>query len=147
MRMPPKLEKLRPPDTLMEEFYLDIRGIHIGSVILSGSLFLIRVIGHNLMNAKWPMASPLRFLVWSVDTILLTAALMLMTIVQQYPFLDSWLTVKVVLLVAYIVIGWWAFRAERRKVRLASSLAAIAIYLFIVTVARTHDPLGFLSAI
>ena len=131
----------------MEAFYLDIRGIHIGAVILSGSLFLIRVIGHNVLNARWPMASALRFLVWSVDTILLTAALMLMTIVQQYPFLDSWLTVKVVLLVAYILIGWWAFRAERQKVRIACSVAAAALFIFIVTVARTHNPLGVLSAI
>lgn len=131
----------------MEEFYLDIRGIHIGAVIASGSLFLIRAIGHNLLNAKWPMASPLRFLVWSVDTILLTAALMLMTIVRQYPFIDAWLTVKVVLLVAYVVIGWWAFRADRKQVRIACSLAAIAIFGFIITVARTHNPLGFLSAI
>lgn len=131
----------------MEEFYLDIRGIHIGAVIASGSLFLIRAIGHNLLNAKWPMASPLRFLVWSVDTILLTAALMLMTIVRQYPFIDAWLTVKVVLLVAYVVIGWWALRADRKQVRIACSLAAIAIFGFIITVARTHNPLGFLSAI
>lgn len=131
----------------MEEFYLDIRGIHIGAVIASGSLFLIRAIGHNLLNAKWPMASPLRFLVWSVDTILLTAALMLMTIVRQYPFVDAWLTVKVVLLVAYVVIGWWAFRADRKQVRIACSLAAIAIFGFIITVARAHNPLGFLSAI
>ena len=94
----------------MEEFYLDIRGIHIASVVVSGSLFMIRAIGHNLLKAGWPMAPTLRFLVWTVDTILLTAALMLMTIVQQFPFVDAWLTVKVLLLVAYIVIGWWAFR-------------------------------------
>ena len=131
----------------MEAFYLDIRGIHIGAVILSGFLFLIRVVGHNLLNAKWTMASPLRFLVWSVDTILLTAALMLMTIVQQFPFVDAWLTVKVVLLIAYIVIGWWAFRANRKNVRIACSVAALAIFGFIVTVARTHNPLGFLSTI
>ena len=131
----------------MEAFYLDIRGIHIGAVILSGSLFLIRVVGHNLLEAQWPMASPLRFLVWSVDTILLTAALMLMTIVQQFPFVDAWLTVKVLLLVAYIVIGWWAFRADRKHVRIACSLAAIAIFAFIGTVARAHDPSGFLSTI
>ena len=31
----------------MEEFYLDIRGIHIGAVILSGSLFLIRAAGRS----------------------------------------------------------------------------------------------------
>ncbi|HET9335823.1 MAG TPA: SirB2 family protein [Sphingomicrobium sp.] len=131
----------------MEEFYLDIRGIHIGTVILSGTLFLIRVVGHNLLNAKWPMASPLRFIVWSVDTILLTAALMLMTIVQQFPFVDSWLTVKVILLVAYIVIGWWAFRAERKQVRISCSVAALVIFGFIITVARTHNPLGLFSTI
>ena len=131
----------------MEEFYLDIRGIHIGAVIVSGSLFLIRAIGHNLLGSKWPMASALRFLVWTVDTILLTAALMLMTIVQQFPFVDSWLTVKVLLLVAYIVIGWWAFRAERKPVRIACSVGALAVFGFIITVARTHNPLGFLSMI
>ena len=130
----------------MEAFYLDIRGIHIGAVILSGSLFLIRVVGHNLLEAQWPMASPLRFLVWSVDTILLTAALMLMTIVQQFPFVDAWLTVKVLLLVAYIVIGWWAFRAGRKPVRIACSVAALAIFAFIITVARAHDPLGVFAS-
>lgn len=39
-------------------------------------------------------AWPLRFLSYTIDTILLTAALMLMTIVAQYPFVDSWLTIK-----------------------------------------------------
>ena len=131
----------------MEQFYLEIRGVHIGAVLLSGSLFLIRAIGHNLLNAKWPMASPLRYLVWTVDTVLLTAALMLMTIVQQFPFVDAWLTMKLVLLVAYIVIGWWAFRAARKKVRIICFVAAIMTFIFIITVARTHNPLGVLSLI
>ena len=33
------------------------------------------------------------------------AALMLVTILHQYPFVQSWLTVKVLLLVVYIVLG------------------------------------------
>ena len=131
----------------MEQFYLEIRGIHIGAVMLSGSLFLIRVIGHNLLNARWPMYAPLRYLVWTVDTVLLTAALMLMTIIQQFPFVDAWLTMKVVLLIAYIVIGWWAFRAARKKVRIICSVAALMTFVFIITVARTHNPLGLLSMI
>lgn len=131
----------------MEEFYLQIRAVHIGSVLASGMLFFIRATGRNLFDASWPMALPLRILVYTVDTILLTAALMLMTIVRQYPFVDSWLTMKLLLLIIYIVIGWWAFRAERKKVRIASMVAALAIFAFIVTVARAHDPLGFLSAI
>jgi uncharacterized membrane protein SirB2 len=44
------------------------------------------------------MAAPLRYLSYTIDTVLLTAALMLTAIVQQYPFVHAWLTVKVVLL-------------------------------------------------
>lgn len=131
----------------MEEFYTQIRGIHIAAVLLSGSLFLVRVVGHNLLGASWPKSLALRSIVWTVDTILLTAALMLMTIIQQFPFNDSWLTAKVGLLLAYIVIGWWALRAERRKMRVFFSIAALAVLAFIYTVARAHDPLGFLAAI
>jgi uncharacterized membrane protein SirB2 len=129
----------------MEEFYLQIRAIHIASVIASGSLFLLRAVGRNFLGARWPMTLPLRILVYAVDTTLLTAALMLMTIVRQYPFVDGWLTVKVVLLVVYIVLGWFAFRAERKKVRLASMGAAIAVFLFIVSVARAHSPIGIFA--
>ena len=131
----------------MEEFYVQIRAVHIGSVMASGLLFFIRATGRNLLGASWPMALPLRILVYTVDTILLTAALMLMTIVRQYPFVDAWLTTKVVLLLVYIIVGWWAFRAERKKVRIASALAALAIFGFIITIARAHNPLGFLSTI
>ena len=131
----------------MEEYYLLIRQVHIGSVIASGSLFLLRAAGYNLFGAGWPMALPLRILVWTVDTVLLTAALMLMTIVQQYPFIDSWLTMKVLLLVVYIMLGWWAFRAARKTTRLWSMAAALAVFGFIVTIARAHSPLGIFAAI
>jgi uncharacterized membrane protein SirB2 len=131
----------------MEEYYLLIRHVHIGSVIASGSLFLLRALGHNLLGAGWPMALPLRIIVWTVDTVLLTAALMLMTIVQQFPFVDSWLTMKVLLLVAYIMLGWWAFRAERKSTRLWSMGAAALAFGFIITVARAHNPLGIFSSI
>lgn len=131
----------------MEEFYPQIRGIHIVAVALSGLLFLVRVVGYNIIGARWPMSLALRSIAWTVDTILLTAALMLMTIIQQFPFIDGWLTVKVMLLTVYVVIGWWAFRAGRRKMRIIFSMAALAVFGFIYTVARAHDPLGFLATI
>ncbi|WP_223177112.1 SirB2 family protein [Sphingomonas rhizophila] len=131
----------------MDEFYLPIRHVHIGAVALSGALFLVRTIGHNFLGATWPKALPLRILVWSVDMVLLTAALMLTTIVQQYPFVDGWLTMKVVLLVLYIMLGTWAFRAEKKSTRLWSMAAALAVFGFIITVARAHDPLGLLATI
>ena len=127
----------------MEAFYLDIRNVHIGAVLASGVLFLLRGLGVNLFSATWPMWAPVRYLSYTIDTTLLTAALMLMTIVHQYPFVHAWLTVKVVLLVAYIVIGSFALkRGKTRNARLGFFLAALLVFAFIVSVARAHDPLG-----
>ena len=129
----------------MVEFYLEIRAVHIGSVMTSGTLFLLRGLALNLFGWRWALAWPLRYLSWTVDTILLTAALMLMTIVHQYPVIDGWLTVKVLLLVPYIVLGYLALRAESRRNRLAAFAGAALTFLYIYSVARAHDPLGFLA--
>lgn len=129
----------------MIEFYAEVRLVHIWAVIASGSLFALRGLALNL-GASWPKVAPLRYLSYTVDTVLLTAALMLMTIVQQYPFVDAWLTVKVLLLVVYVAIGVYAFRTRRSTtMRWTAWLAALAVFLFIVSVARAHDPLGVLS--
>ena len=131
----------------MEEFYLQIRTVHIWSVAASGLLFALRGGAFNLAGAAWPKALPVRLLSWTIDTTLLTAALILMTIVRQYPFVDHWLTVKVTLLVVYIVLGTQAFAASRaRRTRIAFWLAALLVFGFIVTVARAHDPLGLFAA-
>lgn len=132
----------------MEEFYLQIRTIHIWSVTASGLLFALRGAALNLFGAGWTRALPLRITSWTIDTVLLTAALMLMTIVQQYPFVDAWLTVKVVLLVVYIGLGTVALKVQRpRRVRLIAFAAALAVFGYIVTVARAHDPLGLLAGL
>src|SRR5690606_27888278 len=101
-----------------------------------------------LAKAAWPRAFPVRLLTWTIDTILLTAALMLMTIVRQYPFIDAWLTVKVLLLLVYIGLGTQAFRMTRPVwVRTGFWLAALMVFGFIVTVARAHDPLGLFAGL
>lgn len=131
----------------MIDFYPEIRLVHILAVAASGSLFALRGLALTL-GAAWPRAAPLRYLSYTVDTVLLTAALMLMTAVQQYPFADAWLTVKVLLLVVYIALGIYAFRTTRsRTVRLIAWLAALAVFGFIVSVARAHDPRGIFIAL
>ena len=131
----------------MAEFYSEIRFVHIWAVAASGSLFALRGLALNL-GAAWPKAAPLRWLSYGIDTVLLTAALMLMTVVQQYPFADAWLTVKVLLLVVYIALGIYAFRTRRsRAVRLAAWLAALGVFGFIVSVARAHNPLGVFAGL
>ena len=130
----------------MIEFYPEIRLVHIAAVFASGGLFLLR--GLVLFaGGSWTMAAPVRYLSYTIDTVLLTAALMLMTLLEQYPFVHSWLTVKVLLLIVYIALGFVAFwKAHTLAVRVGCWLAALAIYAYIITVARAHDPLGVFAA-
>lgn len=128
----------------MVEFYLQIKWMHIAAVIASGTLFLLRGIAMQA-GARWAMAAPLRYLSYSIDTVLLTAAMMLVTILHQYPFVDAWLTVKVSMLVVYVVLGSYALKRGRTpRARLICFLAALAVYAFIISVAIEHHPLGAL---
>lgn len=126
----------------MIEYYLTIKWVHVAAVIASGSLFAMRGAA-QLAGAGWTMAAPLRYLSYAVDTVLLTAALMLVTVLRQYPFVQGWLTVKVLLLIVYIVLGSLALKRGRtRAVRAGFYVAALAVYLFIASVARAHHPAG-----
>jgi len=128
----------------MISFYPQIKLIHIIAVLASGGLFLLRGLALNV-GAQWSMAAPLRYLSYTIDTVLLTAALMLATILHQYPFVHAWLTVKVVLLVVYIVLGTIALKRGRTpRARWLAYCAALLVYGFIITVARAHHPLGAL---
>lgn len=123
-------------------FYAQIRFTHITCVAASGSLFALRGL---LALAGFRAAShiALRSASWAIDTTLLTAALMLTGIVHQYPFVNGWLTTKVVLLVAYVGLGSIALRhAHTQRVRTLAYAAALAVFLLIVAVAHWRNPLG-----
>ncbi len=129
----------------MEAFYPEIRWVHVVAVYASGGLFALRGL-LALNGCTWPVTGPPRYLSWVIDTTLLTAALMLVTIVRQYPFLHAWLTVKVLLLVVYIVLGYLALRASgSKRAQLGYYLSALAVFGFIVSVARSRHPLGMFS--
>jgi uncharacterized membrane protein SirB2 len=113
-------------------------------VLSSGTLFFVRGLAVQL-GAAWPRHAAVRYLSYSIDTVLLTAAFMLMTVLQQYPLQQSWLTVKVALIIVYIVLGSFAIsRGKTPNVRWTCYIAAILIFGLIISIARTHHPLGFL---
>lgn len=126
----------------MIEFYSQIKWVHVAAVLASGALFTFRG-AVMLAGAQWYMAAPLRYLSYTIDTVLLTAALMLATILHQYPFVHGWLTTKILLLVVYVVLGSHALkRGATRAARGRAYVAALLVYAFIITVARAHDPRG-----
>jgi len=132
----------------METWYTALRHIHMTSVALSGVFFLVRAIAVNLAGAGWPRLRPVRMSSYAIDTVLLASAIALTVVTGQYPFADSWLTVKVALLAVYIALGIIALRPARpAPVRLVATVAAVIVFLFIVTVARTHHPMGLFSGL
>lgn len=125
---------------MLAEHHLQLRLLHIGCVAASGSLFALRGL---LALGGLPAANhiALRALSWAIDSVLLAAALLLVAVVHQYPFVDAWLTAKVLLLMAYMVLGSLSLRRARgRATRLLAYVAALAVFLCIVAVAHWRDP-------
>ncbi len=127
--------------------YYWVKQVHYYSVLLSFTLFLLRgawvLAGRELPRHPLPRVLP-----HVVDTVLLASALWLTTLIQQYPFQHAWLTVKVLLLLAYIVLGSFALRRARtRAARAIAFIAAVVTFLFLYSVARHHHPLGALLPI
>jgi uncharacterized membrane protein SirB2 len=128
----------------MIEFYPQIKQFHIFVALLSGTLFALRG-AFVLGGARWPMALPVKWLSYTVDTALLTAALMLLTILPGAMFANGWLTVKVSLIVVYVVLGVFALRRGRTpRTRALCYVLALMVFGTVYSIARAHHPLGIL---
>ena len=135
------------PVPAMVEFYPQIKLLHVGAVFASGTLFLLRGLAVQAGSA-WGMAAPIRYLSYGIDTVLLTAAVMLLTLLPAAVFANGWLWVKITLLVVYVGLGTFALKRGRTaRVRLTSYVSALAVFACMYVIARTHDPLGPLRLI
>jgi len=131
----------------MIEFYPQIKLLHVGAVFASGSLFLLRGVAVQA-GAAWGMAAPVRYLSYAIDIVLLTAALMLLTLLPAAVFANGWLWVKIALLVVYVGLGTFALKRGRTPgVRRACFVGALAVFACMYVIARSHDPLGPLHMI
>lgn len=129
----------------MLELYPHIKWLHIACVVLSGSLFAVR---GALALSGWPHARHigLRALSWAIDSMLLLAAMLLAWLTHQYPFVQPWLTAKVLLLLLYIGLGTVALRpGAAPRFRAGAYAAALAVFLTIVSVALARNPWGWLA--
>lgn len=124
--------------------YLPLKHAHIALVTLSGTLFALR--GAAVwVGQGWAMQPLWRRLTAGIDTLLLAAGIGLWTVLQLHPVSSPWLGVKLLLLPVYIVLGTLALKRGRTPVtRRVAYVAALAVLLFMVSVARSHDPLGAL---
>ena len=94
----------------MLAFYAQIKAVHVAAVLLSGALFLTRGLLVQAGRQRWAMSGLVRYASYSIDTVLLTAALMLVTILPGAMFANHWLTLKVALLFVYVALGTLALK-------------------------------------
>lgn len=133
---------------MLAAHFSEIRATHVTCVALSGALFSCRAMlriggGEAVANHRL-----LRRASYVIDTTLLLAALLLSAILRQYPFVDAWLTTKVLLLLLYIVFGSFALkRARTQPGRVAATFGAWLTFAAIIGVAVTRDPAGWFSLI
>lgn len=127
---------------LLLDLYPQIRLVHIGFVAASGTLFTARALA-TVAGARWSASKAARRASWLIDTGLLAAALLLLYVLQLNPFVVPWLAAKLVLLLVYIGLGTMALRRARSTAsRIGWSIASLACFAMIISIALAHDPLG-----
>jgi uncharacterized membrane protein SirB2 len=120
--------------------YQLLKALHILFAASCYTLFFLRGIW-SLNNPAITQQRWLKIVPHAVDTLLLISAIALAFIIGQFPFIDAWLTAKVIVLLLYIGLGFIALHKDTSKtIRLFAWLAAQAAFAYIVLVAINHHP-------
>ena len=119
-----------------------IKIIHITVVTLSLILFLSRgtwvYFFNKQLTAKW-----VKILPHVNDTILLVSGITLAVQTQQYPFVQHWLTVKIICLVGYILLGMVALKwSINTRKGFVAWISAVSLFFFMLSVAMTRHGAG-----
>ncbi len=117
-----------------------LRAIHLTAIHATILSFLIRAIWRwtkpDLLYRRWVRVVPAL-----IDTVLLFSGLGLILILQQYPFVNSWLTAKLIAVLAYIGFASYAlYRGKSRQVQAVALGVAVLLLVYVYLVARSHSP-------
>lgn len=119
-----------------------LKDIHVTTALVSIIVFNIRWIGHirqaRFMARRWVKIVP-----HVNDSVLLLTAILLALGLGQYPFTANWLTAKLVALIGYILAGMMALKwCQHLTGQIVSWLFAQILFVYIISVAVTKNPLG-----
>lgn len=125
--------------------YTLLKGVHVACVVATIVLFVVRggwmIQGTLQSRGRWVRVVP-----HVIDTALLASAIAMAIMLGQYPGTTGWLTAKAGGLVVYILLGMVALKRGRTPaLRIAAFAAALLSFSYVVSVALTRDPRGFLS--
>ncbi|MDP2228737.1 MAG: SirB2 family protein [Moraxellaceae bacterium] len=122
--------------------YAIFKHLHMTAVLASGAFFLLRGLWmmqeSSLLNAKL-----VRILPHVIDTVLLISAFVLIGYLGSLPL---WVQVKIGALFVYIMLGMMAFRFGKSwGVRVLAFFLALAVFAFMLSVAISKNPQGYLA--
>lgn len=119
----------------------DLKLLHLSTVAISIGLFLLRA-GLSLQRPYAALSRWLRIIPHLNDSLLLASAVGLALRLRQYPFVDDWLTAKLLALLAYILCGHIALKqAGGILARLSWTGLALALFAYIISVAVSRNPI------
>jgi uncharacterized membrane protein SirB2 len=122
--------------------YMALKHTHLLLVAISLALLTLRFVlslkGSGLLQHKFLKVAP-----HVVDTFLLLSAVGLMVTIQQYPFVNPWLTEKLIGVLAYIALGVMAFKGRTTTLKVFAFVGALGWMVLVVKVAITKTPVLF----
>ncbi|MEX2473866.1 SirB2 family protein [Marinobacter sp.] len=105
--------------------YVILKHLHMTTAYLTVILLALRLLLDVAGKPNWRQ-TPLRWIPHANDTILLLAAISLLFVTPWMPFVHGWLTVKILLLVGYVVAGVFALKQTKSvPVRTVAALLAL----------------------
>ncbi|NVK23099.1 MAG: SirB2 family protein [Kangiellaceae bacterium] len=114
---------------------LALKHIHMTLAIITLIGFLLRSFwmftNNQLLEKRFVKVAP-----HIIDTLLLASGITFMIMTHQYPPTFSWLTVKILLIIAYIIFALKMFRAETKNAKTVLFLLAIGSFAAILYIAR-----------
>ena len=128
----------------LESLYVPLKHSHLMLVFISIIFFSVRATA-QLLQKQWQAKLAVKISAHSIDTVLLLTGILLMFATSQYPIAQSWLTAKIIFLVGYIAFGIMTMKTASKMQQRSYFAAAIVCALFMITIARTHHPLGMFS--
>lgn len=118
--------------------------LHMTFALLTLLSFFVRgiwMLGQSsMLRKRWVKIAP-----HIIDTVLLLSAVVLAVLMSYSPMAQPWLMAKIVALLFYIGLGLVAFKHPRPVIRLTAWLAALTVFLYIVSVAFSKNPMGFFA--
>jgi len=106
-------------------------------------LFSIRVVWKfffpHLLRQRW-----VKILPHTIDTILFISGIALVVLLQQYPFVHDWITIKFFAVLTYIICGALVLKyAKTLFSRIVALIISMLSAIYIILLAFYHQPNPF----